>query len=104
MQPPTRRTHFLRHSLRLCLLALRWALSACATDIKTSGTHAQFVLEASRSAGLALTDADPRMINPDDLLHMREGDVPSVRIHKALQYVGHLKSPPQLVAAGPIGL
>ena len=64
----------------------------------------QFVLEAYRSAGLALTDADPRLINPGDLLHMREGDVPSVRIHQALQYVGHLKSPPQLVAAGQIGL
>ena len=64
----------------------------------------QFVLEAYRSAGLALTDADPRLINPGDLLHMREGDVPSVRIHKALQYVGHLKSPLQLVAAGQTGL
>ncbi len=64
----------------------------------------QFVLEAYRSAGLPLTDADPRLINPGDLLHMREGDVPSVRIHRALQYVGHLKSPPQLVADGKIGL
>lgn len=62
----------------------------------------QFILEAYRSAGLPLTDADPRLINPGDLLHMREGDVPSVRIHQALQYVGHLKAPPpaaQLVAA-----
>lgn len=56
----------------------------------------QFVLEAYRAGGLALTDADPRLINPGDLLHMREGDVPSVRIHQALQYVGHLKSPPQI--------
>jgi uncharacterized protein YycO len=54
----------------------------------------QFVLEAYKSAGLPLTDADPRLINPGDLLHMREGDVPSVRIHRALQYVGHLKLPP----------
>ena len=59
----------------------------------------QFVLEAYRSAGLPLTDADPRLINPGDLLHMREGDVPSIKIHQALQYVGHLKSPPQTVAA-----
>jgi cell wall-associated NlpC family hydrolase len=51
----------------------------------------QFVLEAYRQAGLPLTDADPRLISPGDLLHMREGDVPSVRIHQALQYVGHLK-------------
>ena len=58
----------------------------------------QFILEAYRSAGLPLTDADPRLINPGDLLHMREGDVPSVKIHQALQYVGHLKSPPQTVA------
>lgn len=58
----------------------------------------QFVLEAYRSAGLPLTDADPRLINPGDLLHMREGDVPSVQIHQALQYVGHLKSPPLAVA------
>lgn len=58
----------------------------------------QFVLEAYRSAGLPLTDADPRLINPGDLLHMREGDVPSIRIHKALQYVGHLKSAPEIVA------
>ena len=52
-----------------------------------------------RSAGLPLTDADPRLINPGDLLHMREGDIPSVRIHQALQYVGHLKSPPPQVVA-----
>ena len=59
----------------------------------------QFVLEAYRSAGLPLTDADPRLINPGDLLHMREGDVPSIKIHQALQYVGHLKSPPLAVAS-----
>lgn len=56
----------------------------------------QFVLEAYRRAGLPLTDADPRLFSPGDLLHMREGDVPSVRIHQALQYVGHLKFQPGL--------
>ena len=62
----------------------------------------QFILEAYRSAGLPLTDADPRLINPGDLLHMREGDIPSIRIHKSLQYVGHLKAPPLVtVAANP---
>jgi cell wall-associated NlpC family hydrolase len=61
----------------------------------------QFVLEAYRRAGLPLTDADPRLLSPADLLHMREGDVPSVRTHQALQYVGHLKfepPPPSLIA------
>ena len=58
----------------------------------------QFILEAYRSAGLPLTDADPRLINPGDLLHMREGDVPSIQIHQSLLYVGHLKSPPETVA------
>jgi hypothetical protein len=60
----------------------------------------QFVLEAYRWAGLPLTDADPRLVSPGDLLHMREGDVPSIRIHQPLQYVGHLKfQPPAAVAA-----
>lgn len=63
----------------------------------------QFILEAYRSAGLPLTDADPRLINPGDLLHMREGDVPSIKIHQALQYVGHLKSPPQTVVINESG-
>lgn len=54
----------------------------------------QFVLEAFNQAGLPLTQADPRLISPADLLHMRENDVPSVRIHQALQYVGHMKVPP----------
>ena len=54
----------------------------------------QFVLEAYRRAGLPLTDTDPRLLSPADLLHMREGDVPSVRTHQALQYVGHLKFEP----------
>lgn len=52
----------------------------------------QFVLEAYRQAGLPITDADPRWISPADILHMREGDVPSVRIHQTLVYVGHLKN------------
>jgi hypothetical protein len=61
----------------------------------------QFVLEAYRHAKLPLTTADPRLISPADLLHMREGDVPSVRTEQALQYVGHLKTtalPPTEVA------
>jgi cell wall-associated NlpC family hydrolase len=52
----------------------------------------QFVLEAYQQAQLPLTSADPLLISPADLLHMREGDVPSVRTEQALQYVGHLKS------------
>lgn len=54
----------------------------------------QFVLEAYQQAKLPLTSADPRLVSPADLLHMREGDVPSVRTEQALQYVGHLKSGP----------
>jgi hypothetical protein len=57
----------------------------------------QFVLEAYRRAGLPLTAADPRLLTPGDLLHMREGDVPSVRSHEALQYVGHLKFQPAIL-------
>lgn len=52
----------------------------------------QFVLEAYRHAHLPLTSADPQLISPADLLHMREGDVPSVRTTQSLQYVGYLKA------------
>lgn len=51
----------------------------------------QFVLEAYRIAGVSITDADPRWISPADILHMREGDVPSMRVRQPLNYVGHLK-------------
>jgi hypothetical protein len=51
----------------------------------------QLVTLAYRHAGAPLTDVDPRLISPADILHMREGDVPSVRIHQRLRYVGHLK-------------
>lgn len=51
----------------------------------------QLVLQAYQAAGLPLTSADPRLISPADLLHMREGDVPSVKTEQALQYLGHLK-------------
>jgi cell wall-associated NlpC family hydrolase len=53
----------------------------------------QLVLEAYRQAGLPITDADPRWVSPADILHMREGDVPSMKIHQPLAYLGHLKSP-----------
>ena len=51
----------------------------------------QFVLEAYARAGLPITEADPRLVSPADILHMREGDVPSVVIREPLVYVGHLK-------------
>ena len=52
----------------------------------------QLVLQAYQQAQLPLITADPLLVSPADLLHMREGDVPSVRTEQALQYVGHLKS------------
>ncbi|MCD6044639.1 MAG: hypothetical protein K0R40_4242 [Burkholderiales bacterium] len=59
----------------------------------------QLVLQAYARAGTPLTSADPRMIAPADILHMREGDVPSVRIRQPLRVVGHLKHAPFAVAA-----
>lgn len=58
----------------------------------------QLILQAYQHSGVPITDADPRLLNPADILHMREGDVPSVRIRKQLRYVGHLKYEPAVVA------
>jgi uncharacterized protein YycO len=61
----------------------------------------QLVLEAYQKAGIPLTDADPKLFNPADLLHMREGDVTSVKIRQTLQYLGHLKAPPASLPNSP---
>lgn len=59
----------------------------------------QLVLQAYRHAEVPMTGADPRLISPADILHMRAGDVSSVRIHRELRYAGHLKYPtPTMVA------
>lgn len=55
----------------------------------------QFVLEAYREAGVPITRAQPTWVSPADILHMREGDVSSIRIEQPLTYVGHLKFPAQ---------
>jgi cell wall-associated NlpC family hydrolase len=63
----------------------------------------QFVLEAYREAGIPVTDADPRWLSPSDILHMREHDVPAVKVKVPLVYVGHLKYSPvsgELAATG----
>lgn len=60
----------------------------------------QLVLQAYANAGVPLTDADPRIMSPADILHMREGDVSSVKVNRQLQYVGHLKH--QQIAAAPL--
>ena len=64
----------------------------------------QFVLEAYNQAGLPVTTADPRWVSPADLLHMREGDVPSIPATQPLRYVGHLKynPPPVIVVDGAV--
>jgi hypothetical protein len=54
----------------------------------------QLVLQAYRHAGVPVTYADPRLISPADILHMRDGDVSSVKIAKQLLYVGRLNYEP----------
>jgi permuted papain-like amidase YaeF/Yiix C92 family enzyme len=51
----------------------------------------QFVLESYRAVGLPLTHARPHWLSPEDIMHMRAGDVSSVPVEQPLLYVGHLK-------------
>lgn len=51
----------------------------------------EFVIEAYNYAQRPITDAAPLWISPDDLMHMREGDIKSLTPYKELIYVGHLK-------------
>lgn len=60
----------------------------------------QLVMQAYQRAGVQVTDADPRLITPADILHMREGDVSSVSVRQPLRSVGHLKyDPPSITIA-----
>ena len=54
----------------------------------------QLVLQAYRHAGVPITSADSRIVSPADILHMREGDVPSIRGSRKLAHVGLLKRAP----------
>lgn len=51
----------------------------------------QFVLLAYHVAGLPLTRARPHWVSPEDIMHMRAGDVSSLPVQQPLMYVGHLK-------------
>jgi hypothetical protein len=51
----------------------------------------QFVLESYRAVGLPITRARPHWVSPEDIMHMRAGDVSSIPIEQPLLYVGHLK-------------
>ncbi|EKT57439.1 YaeF family permuted papain-like enzyme [Providencia sneebia] len=52
----------------------------------------QFVLDAYKYAGIPLFEGNSSWITPADILHMREGDVPTFAPTHRLTYVGHLKS------------
>lgn len=54
----------------------------------------QFVLESYRAVGLPITRARPHWVSPEDIMHMRAGDVPSLPVEQPLIYVGHLKFTP----------
>jgi cell wall-associated NlpC family hydrolase len=54
----------------------------------------QFVLESYRAVGLPLTRARPHWLSPEDIMHMRAGDVSSMPVEQPLMYVGHLKFTP----------
>lgn len=54
----------------------------------------QFVLEAYRAAGFPITSARPHWVSPEDIMHMRAGDVSSLPVEQPLMYVGHLKFTP----------
>lgn len=51
----------------------------------------QFVIEAFNQAGKPLTKAPPEWLNPNDILCMREGDVPATAPIARLNYIGHLQ-------------
>jgi hypothetical protein len=74
-----------------CLYYLASAQLGSLSSDKQSFFCSQFVLEAYNYAGQPITESAPTWVSPDDLMHMREGDIKSITPHKELIYVGHLK-------------
>lgn len=80
-----------------CLRSLGVLSYAAATESQVFCS--QLVMQAYQHAGTDITDADARLLSPADILHMREGDVSSVRVRKPLRYVGYLRYEPTVLAA-----
>lgn len=74
------------------------------TQQKTAWFCSEFVSDAFKNAGHALTMAEPGWISPADLLHMRDGDVAAFKPEAQLQYVGHLKPGIYIKAGRFVGL
>lgn len=82
---------FSRDFRRQCLTGL--AASQLGNDLPDPERYfcSQFVIAAFQYSGQPLTTADAGWVSPADLLHMREGDVPTLVPVKPLHYVGHLR-------------
>lgn len=65
-------------------------LAPGAMDTRDSYFCSQLVMASYRAAGWPLSEAPNDAIAPVDLLHMREGDVPSYATSRPLAYVGRL--------------
>lgn len=83
-----------------CLLALAKAQLAPPERATNSRYFcSEFVTAAYAYAGQPLTQARAGWVSPADLLHMREGDVASLKPLHRLRYVGHLKKGIYLTAS-----
>lgn len=74
-----------------CLYHLASVQLGNSSNDKQTFFCSQLVLEAYNYAGQPITDSEPTWVSPDDLMHMRQGDIKSVTPHKELIYLGHLK-------------
>ncbi len=78
-----------RHIRRLCLNSVAAILI---TPFAGEGFFcSQFVIESFNHIKKPLTTARPEAVTPRDILHLRQGDVASVKASTHLQYVGHLQ-------------
>lgn len=78
-----------RHIRRLCLNSVSTILI---TPFAGEGFFcSQFVIESFNHIKKPLTTARPEAVTPLDILHLRHGDVASVKASAHLHYVGHLQ-------------
>lgn len=91
---------FSRDFRQQCITGLASSqIGAETSAIPDSYFCSEFVAAAYQYAGQPLTRNEAAWVSPSDLLHMREGDVPTLTPVNPLRYVGHL-SPGIYIKAG----
>lgn len=74
-----------------CVQGLAEAQLSSPNGSRSTYFCSEFVVAAFENAGHPIAQISAGWVSPDDLLHMRDGDVATLQPNQSLTYIGHLK-------------